>query len=90
MGDAGEGLVDAEMRAAERRAEREEEKRRRDQRTAVTLDPVRERLVRSLELAKSELLRQAEQTENPRRRAQIQQALADIEQRLADATASKG
>ena len=89
MGDAGEGLVDADTRAAELRAEREEEKRRRKQRGAVTLDPARERQVRSLELARSELQRQAAQTENPRRREQIAHALADLEQRLVEATAPK-
>ena len=83
MGDAGEGLVDAESRAAERMAEREEEKRNRQERARPPIDAQHERAMRSLQLARAELTRQAEQTQNPRRQEQIRQALADIEQKLA-------
>jgi hypothetical protein len=86
MGDAGEGLVDAEAKAAERMAEREQESRRREDRAAATLNPEHDRMVRSLQLARAELTRQAEATQNERRKEQIRQALADIETKLATAT----
>ena len=89
MGDAGEGLVDAESRAAERMAEREEERNRRLERNANKIDPAQDRVVRSLQLARAELQHQQEQTRNERRKDQIRQALADIEQKLAAATTGR-
>ena len=50
MGDAGEGLVDAESRLAERMEEREEEKRKARQ-AAKGGDPERLRQLESLRLA---------------------------------------
>lgn len=82
MGDAGEGLVDAESRAAERMAEREEA-RQRSGRVQVPIDAGRERTLRSLQLARTELIRQQQETQNERRREQLGQALSDIEQKLA-------
>lgn len=82
MGDAGEGLVDAESRFQERWAEREDERRRRGSVPAV--DPERLRRMQSLRLAQAELKRQQEVTHNPTRKEQIRQALADLERRLAE------
>jgi hypothetical protein len=85
MGDAGEGLVDAESRVQEKIAEREQEQRRREERASLPqVDPQKERASRSLQLARTELQRQAETTQNPRRKEQIRQALADLEKRLTD------
>ena len=89
MGDAGEGLVDAEAKAAERMAEREAEKKSRLERNATKVDPNHDRMVRSLQLARAELQRQQEQTQNERRKEQIRQALADIDQKLAQASPKK-
>jgi hypothetical protein len=80
MGDAGEGLIDAEDRYQQRVAEREQEK----QRTGVAgADPDRERRLRSLGLAKAELVRQQGATTSEIRREQIRQALAEIERQIA-------
>lgn len=82
MGDAGEGLVDAENRFAERLAEREEERRRKG--AAPAIDPEHKRRLENLRLARAELLRQEAATQHPVRREQIRQALADVEHRLAE------
>ena len=83
MGDAGELLVDADDRLQERLAEREQERERRA--AAAHPNPERQRKVTSLELARAELQNQAEVTQNPVRRKQIEQALADLERRIAQA-----
>ena len=82
MGDAGEGLIDAEDRYQQFVAEREQAKQRRG---VVGADPERERKVGSLRLAKAELERQRESTTSEIRREQIRQALAEIERQLAEA-----
>jgi hypothetical protein len=80
MGDAGEGLIDAEDRYQQRVAEREQDR----QRTGVAgADPGRERRLRSLDLAKAELVRQQSATTSEIRREQIRQALAEIERQIA-------
>jgi hypothetical protein len=80
MGDAGEGLIDAEDRYQQFVAEREQARQRKG---VVGADPEHERKVRSLRLAKAELTRQQEATTNEIRREQIGQALAEIERQLA-------
>jgi hypothetical protein len=80
MGDAGEGLIDAEDRFQQRLAEREQDKQRKG---VVGADPERERRLRSLGLAKAELEHQRELTTSEIRREQIRQALAEIERQLA-------
>ena len=82
MGDAGEVLVDAEDRLQERLAEREQEKERRN--TTPPANPARQRKLTSFELAKAELQNQASVTQNPLRRKQIEQALADLNRRIAE------
>jgi hypothetical protein len=81
MGDAGEGLVDAEDRFQQFVAEREQEKQRHGVSPA---DPEKVRKVTSLGLARSELARQQEVTQNEIRREQIKQALADLDRKIAE------
>jgi hypothetical protein len=82
MGDAGEGLIDAEARFQERLAEREEERRRAAQPTKP-FNPEKQRALRSLSLARADLKRQRERTQSPVRLQQIDKALSDIERKLA-------
>ena len=86
MGDAGEGLVDAESRLAERMEEREEEKRKARQGAKGT-DPERVRQVESLKLARTEMQRQLELTTHPARKQQLTQALVEIEKRIQSLSA---
>ena len=81
MGDAGEGLIDAEDRFQERLAEREQE--RTEFRRGPRIDPALERERKSLTLARSELSRQAETTSHPVRKTQITSALAELDRRIA-------
>lgn len=88
MGDAGEGLIDAEARLQERMDELEESRKvSRDKGPKV--DPEHVRAVESLRLAKTELQRQAEATVHAVRKEQIGQAIAEIDRRLAEMTAKK-
>ena len=86
MGDAGEGLVDAESRLAERMEEREQEKRQ-ARLGPSTVDPERTREIESLRLARTEMQRQLDLTTHEVRRAQLAQALGEIEKRLKALTA---
>ena len=86
MGDAGEGLVDAESRLAERMEEREQEKRA-ARLGPTTADPERARETESLRLAKTEMQRQLELTTHEVRRAQLAQAISEIDKRLKALTA---
>jgi hypothetical protein len=81
MGDAGEGLVDAESRLAERMEEREQEKRQ-ARMGPVTTDPERVRETESLRLAQTEMQRQLELTTSEVRRQQLAQALGELDKRL--------
>jgi hypothetical protein len=81
MGDAGEGLVDAESRLAERMEEREEEKKRARQAGKGT-DPERARQVESLKLARVEMQRQRELATHKARQQQLTQAVAEIDKRI--------
>jgi len=80
MGDAGEGLIDAEDRFQQWVAEREQDRQRKG---VASANPERERKLRSLGLAKAELQRQQAATVNEIRREQIRQALAEIDRQLA-------
>jgi cell fate (sporulation/competence/biofilm development) regulator YlbF (YheA/YmcA/DUF963 family) len=86
MGDAGEGLVDAESRLAERMEEREEEKRKARQ-GGKGPDPERVRQVESLKLARTEMQRQLELATHPARKQQLTQALGEIEKRIKQLSA---
>jgi hypothetical protein len=81
MGDAGEGLIDADTRLQERMDELEEE--RKAARTKRPLeDPEKVRQRDSLKLARTELQQQLTRTEHPARRTQIEQAVIEIDKRL--------
>ena len=81
MGDAGEGLVDAESRLAERMEEREQE-RRQARLGPSKVDPEKVRQIESLRLAKTEMERQLEATTHDARRQQLRQAISEVEKRL--------
>ena len=83
MGDAGEGLIDAEARLQERMDELEESRKVAKDR-GPKVDPEHVRQVESLRLARIELQRQLDATTHSARRDQIGQALAEIEKRLAE------
>ena len=80
MGDAGEGLIDAESRIQERIEELERE-RAKTQAPAVR-DPELARALESLRLARTDLQRQLAATTNERRKAQIAQAIAEIDRQM--------
>ncbi len=80
MGDAGEGLIDAEDRYQQFVAEREQAKQRKG---VVGADPERERRLGSLRLAKAELERQRSATTNEIRLEQIRQAIAEVDRQIA-------
>ena len=80
MGDAGEGLIDAEDRYQQSVAEREQAKQRKG---VVGADPERERRLGSLRLAKAELERQQTATTNEIRLEQIRQAIAEVDRQIA-------
>lgn len=84
MGDAGEGLIDADGRIQERVEELERE-RARKQAKAVH-DPAKLQALESLRLARTELSHQLAATINERRRAQIVQAIKEIDRRVAEIT----
>lgn len=88
MGDAGEGLIDAEARLQERMDELEESRRAAKEK-GPKADPEYLRQVESLRLARTELQRQLEVTTHEARRTQIGQAVAEIDRRLADMTKKK-
>ena len=81
MGDAGEGLVDAESRLAERMEEREQEKRQ-ARLGPTTVDPEKTREIESLRLAKTEMQRQLDLTTHEVRRSMLAQAISEIDKRL--------
>ncbi len=83
MGDAGEGLIDADTRLQERMDELEEERKAaRSKRPQEDPETVRQR--ESLKLARTELQQQLARTEHPTRKGQIEQAITEIEKRLND------
>jgi hypothetical protein len=82
MGDAGEGLVDAESRLAERMEEREQEKRK-ARAAGKGGDPERARQLESLRLAKTEMERQLELTAHDARKKQLREAIAELDRRTA-------
>ena len=80
MGDSGEGLIDADSRIQERM---DELARARAERAAADVrDPDATRELESLRLARTEMARQLESTTHERRRAQLAQALAELDKRV--------
>lgn len=86
MGDSGEGLIDAEARIQERMEEMERARVRRQPKTVR--DPERVHALESLRLARTELERQLAATEHDRRRAQILQAIEEVERRMTVTSAA--
>jgi hypothetical protein len=82
MGDAGEGLIDAEARIQERMDDLTLERARKHVRTVK--DPERLRAIESLRLARTELERQFAATTHERRRTQLQQAIDELNRRMAE------
>jgi hypothetical protein len=82
MGDAAEGLIDADARLQERMEELEQSRQAARSRKP-RMDPEKARALESLRLARVELERQLAGTTHPARREQITQAVAEIERRLA-------
>ena len=86
MGDSGEGLIDAEARIQERTEEME---RARVHRLPKTVrDPERVHALESLRLARTELERQLAATTHERRRAQILQAIEEVDRRMTVTSAA--
>ena len=80
MGDAGEGLIDADSRIQERIEELERE--RTQLRRKAVHDPEKVRALESLRLARKELEGQLAATTHERRRTQIRQAIEEIDRRM--------
>ena len=83
MGDAGEGLIDAESRIQERLEEIERE--RMQVLAPKVRNPEQVRMLESLRLARLELAGQLAASSHERRRAQITQAIQEIDRRMAAA-----
>ncbi len=82
MTDAGEGLIDNDSRIQERMEELARDKRS-SERPRDPRDPEQVRALESLRLARTELERQLAATTHPGRRAQLTEALAEIDRRMA-------
>jgi hypothetical protein len=82
VGDAGEGLIDADSRIQERM---DELARLRAERERVEpSDPAASRALESLKLARADLQQQLQTTVHEHRRNAISQALADVERKIAE------
>ncbi len=86
MGDAGEGLIDAEVRIQERMEEMERARVHRQPKTVR--DPERVHALESLRLARTELERQLTTTTHERRRTQIVQAIEEVGRRMTVTSAA--
>ena len=81
MGDAGEGLVDAESRLAERMDEVEQE-RQKARKAVESGDPERAHQIESCRLARIEMQRQLELATNKARAKQLKGAIAELDRRM--------
>ena len=81
MGDAGEGLIDADARIQERMEEAERERKQAS--AKAVRDPEKVRALESIRLARKELERQLAATTNEARRTQLVQAIAELDRRTA-------
>jgi hypothetical protein len=81
MGDAGEGLIDADARIQERMEEAERERKQKNAKTVR--DPEKMHALESLRLARKELERQLAATTHERRRTQLLQAIEELDRRSA-------
>jgi hypothetical protein len=87
MGDAGEALIDAQARIAERMEEREEERKRRSA-LGKQNNPEQMRRVESLRLARIELEQQRAATGHAGRKQQLGQAMDELDRQLAALSAA--
>jgi hypothetical protein len=85
MGDAGEGLIDADSRIQERLEDLERE--RNERRGPAVRDPEGAREYESLRLARIELERQLGTTAHDRRRVMLTQAMTALDKRIAEVRA---
>ena len=81
MGDAGEGLVDAESRLAERMDEVEQE-RQKARKAVKGGDPERAHEIESCRLARIEMQRQLELTEHKARKQQLTKAIKELDRKV--------
>jgi hypothetical protein len=85
MSDAGEGLIDADARIQERMEELERERTAQSKKKEAR-DPEKVRQLESLRLARTELQRQHEATQHEGRKAQLRQAIDEVDRRIVEAT----
>ena len=83
MGDAGEGLIDADARIQERMEELQVA--RAQARRPAVRNPEQARAVESLKLARTDMARQLQATTHEGRIAQIKQAISALDRQIADA-----
>ena len=89
MGDAGEGLIDADARIQERMEELERERAMSRTGRVSNEDPEQVRARESLRLARLELEGQLAATTHERRRAQLTQAIEEVDRRMTAAQTAK-
>lgn len=89
MGDAGEGLIDADARIQERMEELERERSQAREGRVSQEDPEVVRGRESLRLAKLELEGQLATTTHERRKTQIGQALEEVTRRMKAMSVSR-
>ena len=87
MGDAGEGLIDADARIQERMEELERE-RNMSRQARPAENPEQVRALESLRLAKLELEGQLGATTHERRRVQLTQAIDEVTRRMKEMSAA--
>jgi uncharacterized membrane protein (DUF106 family) len=81
MGDAAEGLIDADLRIQERMEELEQE-RKAARKAGPAKDPAKVREMESCRLALIEMQRQFDASSHPMRREQITAAMAELDRRM--------
>jgi hypothetical protein len=88
MGDAGEGLIDADARIQERMDELALSRAR--GRGPAVRNPEQVRQLESLKLARAEATRQFDATTHETRKTQLTQAIAELDKRIKAAQAALG
>jgi hypothetical protein len=86
MGDAGEGLIDAESRIQERMEELARTRATKRSGPEVK-NPAKLQALESLRLARTELQHQLKATAHERRRTHIMQAIEELDRRITEASA---
>jgi hypothetical protein len=87
MGDAGEGLIDQESRIQERMEELEQDRMRKGGKRLTPAQVKAIESLQSLKLARTEMQRQQETATHEGRRAQLAQALAELDRRMSEVSA---